>query len=212
MKPLETPAAVAAQQQAAAAAARQSPESELAQRLWQLLLPLPELGTAAADSSASLEQSQSREHDARDRDATGQLTSMAYLLASAVQQLGLVQYRQLTAADTPSPQRSASYEGSFTMHVSSVDANGGTASLEVINPQLGDITLEVELDQGTVHVVASAPNEHSARVLEANQAVLAERLLRQGVVLAKLDVVVRSRAGRGSKRPRKRERRRENEP
>jgi hypothetical protein len=67
----------------------------------------------------------------------------------------------------------------------------------------------VELSNGVVHVIASAPTELAAQVLLEGQAELAERLLRQGVVLEKLDVVVankRKDSQRARARTRKQER------
>jgi hypothetical protein len=88
-----------------------------------------------------------------------------------------------------------------------VDATGGVASIAIAHAQLGDIALEVELSNGSVRVIASTATEHSAQVLIAGQAVLAERLAKQGFVLAGLDVVVaEGQAGAQATRKRARER------
>ena len=76
------------------------------------------------------------------------------------------------------------------------------------HPQLGDIALEVELSNGVLRVIASAPTELAARVLLEGQAQLAERLLRQGVALEKLDVTVANKR-KDSQRARARNRKQE---
>jgi hypothetical protein len=186
---------------------------ELKQRVWQLLIP--QLEAAAADaltlsalttSNASPSPSEGSTRDRHDRDQTSELTSTAFLLASAVQQLTRSHYTDDTPqlSDVTRPGEQA-----FNVRLEESDANGGTASVDVWNPQLGDVSLEVELSNGAVRVTATAENESSALVLQQGQAVLAQRLLNQGVVLEALDVVVRKRkktAERARTRARKQER------
>jgi hypothetical protein len=49
-------------------------------------------------------------------------------------------------------------------------------------------------------VIASAQTEHSAQILAEGQAMLAERLQRQGILLEKLEVVVSRSARKHGKR------------
>ena len=217
MKPFEIPnVAKAATPKPDLGRVGQEAGSELAQRLWQLLLPLPETGEAAAHEvsaaamgSAGSAQSHRRTQDERDRDGTSELTSTAHILAAAVHQLGLTSYTQEAQAAghsalcPPAPPAQG-----WQLQLGHVDAQGGCASLQVAHPQLGDITLDVELSNGVLRVIASAPNEYAAQVLLEGQAQLAERLLRQGVALEVLDVVVTNKR-KDSKRARARARKQE---
>lgn len=216
MKPFEIPvsAAKAAVTKPDLGQVGQEAGSELAQRLWQLLLPLPEAGELAAQSvdpaamgSTGGAQSHRREHDERDRNGTSELTSTAHILAAAVHQLGLTSYtREAEATGQTAPRPPAQ---GWQLQLGHVDAQGGSASLQVAHPQLGDIALDVELSNGVLRVIASAPNEYAARVLLEGQAELAERLMRQGVALEVLDVVVtnkRKESQRARARARKQER------
>lgn len=171
------------------------PGGDLLQRLWRAALPIPEvsasheleLSAAAANSGASLTRSPNHNRDDRDRDATSQLASTAHVLASAVHQLGFMQYGQHVS---PAHVSSETHAAAFNVRLSNIDADGGIASIDITHAQLGDIGLEVELAHGHVTVIATAATEHSAQVLIAGQAVLAERLAKQGFVLGSLEVVV----------------------
>ncbi|MEY4578617.1 MAG: hypothetical protein RL701_3320 [Pseudomonadota bacterium] len=205
MKQIETKVALPPQPTAAAKPVLEHEAgSDLAQRLWQMLLALPpvaessqELGAAGAAGSSAT-QGHDRDRNQRDNDATGQLASAAQLLAGAVQQLGFFRYEQ---TDTNTDASQASKQSApFNLHITNVDHDGGHASLEIAHAQLGEIALEVELSNGSVRVIASAPTEHSAQILADGQALLAERLLRQGIVLEKLDVVVKRGARKQGKR------------
>jgi hypothetical protein len=182
---------------------------ELQARLWQLLmLPLPEasdtLSVSAADGGSATAPSRDADRDQRERDATGDITAAAYVLASAIQQLSL----QRSADGTRTTElRERPGEHAFTVQVEARDEGSGTASATVFNPELGDVGLEVEWANGAVRVTATADTAHSARVLQEGQALLAARLLQQGVALEALDVVVRKRPskhggrGRGRSHP-----------
>lgn len=212
MKPFEIkPAAPQAPAKADLGQLAHDPGSELQQRLWQLLMPVPETGELGALNPAAMggmagAQGHARDGRDRDRDATSELTSTAHLLAAAVHQLGLISYG---AQDGAQPSATHAPAPAFQLELGHVDAHGGSASLSVAHPQLGDIALEVELQNGVLHVIASAPNEYAAQVLLEGQAVLAARLARQGVSLAALDVVVQQKKNKDSQRARARARRQE---
>jgi hypothetical protein len=182
------------------------PGSELQQSLWQLLLPLPR--TAAVDTGAGLglERSPNAARDERERDITSALSSAAYILANAVQQLSWTRYAD-GSRDAALQERSG--EQAFQVRLDVIDDQSGTAAIEVWNPELGDIALEVEWTNGAVRVIATAPDERSAEVLLRGRALLAERLFRQGVALEALDVIVRKSPARAAPRPRARARKQE---
>jgi len=198
-------------------------EAQLAleQRLWQLLMALPNLqfegnpdhvaqvlSAQALDAAAGSNQGHLRARDERDRDASGALTSAAHLLAMTIPQLGFTRYQD-ESASAPMPTQ-PTREQPWSMQLGHVDANGGNASVNVAHPLLGDIALDVELSQGAVRVVATVPNEYGARILQEGQAILAERLLRQGVTLEVLDVIVRrKRKDKHSQLPKRRSRKQE---
>jgi hypothetical protein len=192
----------------------------LEQRLWQLLMALPNLqfegnpdqvaqvvSSQALDAAMGSSEGHLRARDERDRDVSGALTSAAHLLALTIPQLGLTRYRdESTAAAVQPPVR----EQTWSMQLGHFDANGGNASVNVAHPLLGDIALDVELSQGAVRVVATVPNDYGARILQEGQAILAERLLRQGVTLEVLDVIVRrKRKDKQSQLPKRRSRKQE---
>jgi hypothetical protein len=194
-------------------------KTALEQRLWQLLLALPSvqlegnpdqlaavLDTQALGATTGSTQGHMRARAERDNDASSAITSAAHLLALTIPQLGITRYHaESTSAQPPSPR-----DAPWTMQLGYADANGGSASLTIAHPLLGDIALEVELAQGVVRVIATVPNEYGARILQEGQAMLAERLLRQGVTLEVLDVLVRrKRKGKDSQPPRKRPRKEE---
>jgi hypothetical protein len=82
--------------------------------------------------------------------------------------------------------------------------------VNVLHPLLGDIALDVELAQGAVRVIATVPNDYGARILQEGQALLAERLRRQGVTLEVLEVIVRrKRKHKESQPPRSRRQRKQ---
>lgn len=186
-------------------------KAALEQRLWQVLLAVPELrlpgdpdeiaqllGAQALSGTSSSSQGDLQKRDERDRDASGALTSTAHLLAMTIPQLGVMRYEG-EAARTPASSES------WTVQLGHVDADGGSASVNVLHPMLGDIALDVELSQGTVRVFATVANDYGARILQEGQALLAERLLRQGVHLEVLEVLVRrKRKGKDSQPARKR--------
>ena len=205
------------------AAAVTAPKSELRdelkvaleQRLWQLLYALPEfrvegnpdqvaqvIGAQALSGAAGSMQGHMCGRDERDRDASSALTSAAHLIAMTIPQLGITRY-----ADSTSTQARSTSDQNWTVQLGHVDADGGNASVNVLHPLLGDIALDVELTQGTARVIATVANDHGARILQEGQAMLAERLLRQGVKLEVLEVLVRrKRKGKDSQPPRKRSR------
>lgn len=204
------------------AAASNAPKTEvvdelkaaLEQRLWQLMYTLPQLrvegtpdevakllATHALSSTAGSAEGQLRARDERDRDASGLLTSAAHMLAMTIPQLGVTRY------ENEASRAQAPVDG-WTVQLGYVDADGGTASVNVLHPLLGDIALDVELAQSAVRVIATVPNDYGARILLEGQALLAERLLRQGVTLEVLEVLVRrKRKNKESEPPRKRQRR-----
>jgi hypothetical protein len=187
-------------------------KAALEQRLWQLLYALPELklegnpdqiaqllAADALSGTSGSAQGDLRARDERDHDASGALTSAAHMLAMTIPQLGITRY------ETQSPSAPAPTD--WTVQLGHVDADGGTASVNVLHPLLGDIALDVELAQGSVRVIATVPNDYGARILQEGQAVLAERLLRQGVTLQVLEVLVRrKRKNKESQPPRRRPR------
>jgi hypothetical protein len=191
-------------------------KAALEQRLWQLLYALPQLqlpgepeqlaqvlGAEALSGADSSSQGHLRQRDERDRDASGALSSAAHLIAMTIPQLGVTRYEQAGA------QPAAAAEG-WTVQLGHVDADGGTASVNVLHPLLGDIALDVELAAGTVRVIATVPNDYGARILLEGQALLAERLRRQGVTLEVLEVLVRrKRKKQESQPPRSRRQRRQ---
>ena len=189
------------------------PGVPLQARLWQLLMPLPESSdqrsVSAADGGSATAPSRDGERGQPERDATGDITAAAYVLASAIQQLSL---QRLADGTRTTELRERPGEHAFNVQIEARDAESGTASATVFNPELGDVGLEVEWANGAVRVIATADTAQSARVLQEGQALLAARLLQQGVALEALDVVVRKRpskqAGRGrgrSQSPGKRE-------
>lgn len=188
-------------------------KAALEQRLWQMLYALPmqglegnpdavaELIGAEAVRASGSSEGDIRSRDERDRDASSALTSAAHLLAITIPQLGVTRYEQASGR-APAPAEAG------TVQLGHVDADGGTASVNVLHPLLGDIALDVELAQGTVRVIATVPNDYGARILQEGQALLAERLRRQGVKLEVLEVLVRrKRKNKESQPPRRRQRR-----
>lgn len=195
------------------------PGLELQARLWQLLMPLTETSdersVSAADGGSATAPSRDGERTQQERDATGDITAAAYVIASAIQQLSL---QRLADGTRMTELRDRPGEHAFNVQVEARDADSGTASATVFNPELGDVGLEVEWANGAVRVIATADTPQSARVLQEGQALLAARLLQQGVALEALDVVVRKRPskhgsrGRGrSQSPGKREHEQERE-
>jgi hypothetical protein len=191
-------------------------KAALEQRLWQVLLALPQLqlpgdpdkvgevlAAEVLSSASGSSQGRLRERDERDRDASGVLSSAAHLIAMTIPQLGITRYEQT------SPHKPTSSEG-WTVQLGHVDADGGTAAVNVLHPLLGDIALDVELAQGAVRVIATVPNDYGARILQEGQALLAERLRRQGVTLEVLEVIVRrKRKNKESQPPRSRRQRKQ---
>lgn len=227
MKPIDPPA------QTAPAPVEQDNEAgaALAQRLWQALSQCAALELSAVDRLASLEialgpaaagaspalagtgstdgaQSHDRDRDRRAADATAALTSAAHLLATSIQQLGITRYESAQASAAP---QAGLCEMSFCLRLGDIDANGGSASIDVLHPLLGDIAIDVELEGSCARVIATVATEYGAQILQQGQAILAERLLRQGITLEALDVLVR-RKRKGKNRaqaPRKRTRKEE---
>lgn len=192
----------------------------LEQRLWQLLYNPPVASTADnPEQAAQLIAAQAlgeaggsaqtdvpaRDERERERDASGALASAAHLLAVTIPQLGVMRYEHASA-------RPMALENGI-VQLGYVDADGGTASVSVMHPLLGDIALDVELSQGAVRVVATVPNDYGARILLEGQALLAERLRRQGTTLQALEVLVRRKRKDKEPQPtRKRQRRQERSP
>lgn len=204
---------------AAATHVTADPGLELQARLWQLLMPVPEtndgLSVSAADGGSATALRSDGDRTQHERDATGDITAAAYVIASAIQQLSL---QRLADGTRTTELRDRPGEHAFNVQVEARDADSGTASATVFNPELGDVGLEVEWANGAVRVIATADTPQSARVLQEGQALLAARLLQQGVALEALDVVVRKRpskhGGRGrgrSQSPDKREHAQERE-
>jgi hypothetical protein len=189
-------------------------QAALSQRLWQLLCVLPDIqlgglselscvqtseGLAgAASGDATLDNT--REREQREPDVMSALASAAHILATTVQQLGIARY---DATREHSGSEAAGTNQPWTMRLIDVDASGGSASVSVLHPLLGDIELDVEIDNGSARVVASVANDHGARILQEGQAVLAERLLRQGITLQLLEVTVRRKRKSRDSQPRR---------
>lgn len=227
MKPVDPGAAAAP---VANSAVKTEPVDELRaaleQRLWQLLLVVPDVrlelmpeqithvsgvrGASALSGADRSTEGQPRAREGRDKDASSLLTSAAHMLALTIPQLGLLRYSDNGNEHRPQPT-AAGAQPNWTVQLGRVDADGGSAAVNVQHPLLGDIALDVELSQGSVRVIATVPTDYGARILLEGQQVLAERLLRQGVTLEVLDVLVRrKRKGKDSqparKRPRKEDR------
>ncbi|HEY2735063.1 MAG TPA: flagellar hook-length control protein FliK [Polyangiales bacterium] len=159
---------------------------DLKQQLWQLLLPLPAAGKSAginpAAARASTADGQRRDGE-RSNGLTSELVSTAYILAAQIQ--------QFTAFALPTETESAPpSEGNYTVKLESAADGGGLASVELAHPELGPVSLAIELSSGAARVTATATSERSAQVIADGQAVLTERLARQGVTLEVLDVIV----------------------
>lgn len=189
----------------------------LAQRLWQLLLVVPDIQLEGIPDQllhvevVSSTQGHPREREKREQDASSVLASAAHMLALTIPQLGLIRYESADSGVASVQLSAAGPPPSWTVQLGHVDADGGNAAVSVMHPLLGDIALEIELSQGAVRVIATVPTDYGARILLEGQQVLAERLLRQGVTLEVLDVLVRrKRKGKDSqparKRPRKEDR------
>ena len=210
MKTLEAnPAMLGALPKLSDAATSQDPNADLKQRLWQLLLPLPEKAPAVeAGTSAQSGTPDPRAREARSHTSAGELAATAYVLAGYLQQLTMYDSAR---AEVAVADRTPSFGGqhSVTVRVDATTANGGLASVDIAHPELGPVTLSVELADGAVRVTATAGNVRSAEVIQQGQAQLAQRLLLQGIALEALDVVVVRK--RKSARPAKRSRQRARE-
>jgi hypothetical protein len=175
--------------------APQEPNAALKQRLWELLLPLPEAADAAP--IPALAQTAARASTADGQHARGtqrasqvgsELITAAYVLAGHIQQLSL--WGAASAALKPLDQPNGAPAPAYTVQLESEADGGGRASVELSHPELGSVSLSVELSSGAVRVTATAENERSAQVIAEGQAILTERLARQGVALEALDVVI----------------------
>jgi hypothetical protein len=206
-----TPAAHSGKQPSAATS---EPQGQLRQALWQLLLPIPEGApaalsgehgpSAAGGSAPSAEQGPSRDSTSRATQRASELAATAYLLAGHVQQL-----RLYAAAEGGGP---SAPDQAFSIRVEAANERGGLATVELSHPELGPVTLSIELSEGAVRVTATASNPRSAEVIAQGQAALAARLLRLGVALEALDVVVvrrKKKDARSGNRARSRARRQE---
>jgi flagellar hook-length control protein FliK len=211
MKPLETNVtAVGPKPVSSDAATSQDPNADLKQRLWQLLLPLPkkaaavELGAAGANPQTA----QQRSREAQSHSAASELAATAYVLAGHLQQLSLFDAVRADVSSAPQPVKLGNNQHGVSVRVDATTSTGGLASVELMHPELGAVELSVELANGAVRVTATADSARSAQVIQQGQALLAQRLLHQGVALEALDVVVRKRK---SARPAKRSRQRSRE-
>jgi Flagellar hook-length control protein FliK len=187
---------------------------ELQQRLWQLLFPLTltaaESPATGAINTASTGLSPSPgERDSHSDSGSGELVTTAYLLAGQILQFTL---QTAEAGDAPdfAHEQAGAVAPNVSVRLDAAHRDGGVASIDVAHPELGDISLEVELAHGALRVIATANSELSAQVLLDGQALLAARMLRQGVTLERLDVIVRKRESKQSARrqrgrPRKQE-------
>ncbi|HEX4353140.1 MAG TPA: flagellar hook-length control protein FliK [Polyangiales bacterium] len=187
MNQLLVPAPAATNETTALAAAAET-NVELKQQLWQLLLPLPaagkELGVNPAAARASTADGQSRDGE-RSNGLTSELVSTAYILAAQIQQFTAFALPTQTQTESAPPS-----EGSYTVKLESAADGGGLASVELAHPELGPVSLAIELSSGAARVTATATSERSAQVIADGQAILTERLARQGVTLEVLDVIV----------------------
>ena len=206
MKAFEAnPASPANKAAPAEAAAPLEANVNLKQRLWQLLLPLPDKAAALDVAATSADSTADRRDEpaTRARNAASELAATAYLLAGHVQQLSLFEQHAATAqrgADSPH----ATTQPAVNLRVDVQTASGGLASLEISHPELGQVSLAVELTDGAVRVTATALSARSAEVIAQGQALLAQRLALQGIVLEALEVVVvqPKRRARDTARPR----------
>jgi flagellar hook-length control protein FliK len=169
----------------------QDPNAELKQRLWELLLPLPEAAAVQAKTGAATRASTTDGQHARGARANtlgSELITTAYVLAGHIQQLTL--WGETSAAVSAPDDTGAPRAPAYTVQLESAADGGGRASVELAHPELGAVALSVEMSAGAVRVTATAENERSAQVIAQGQAVLAERLAQQGVALEALDVIV----------------------
>jgi hypothetical protein len=168
---------------------------EIQQRLWQVLLQLPLMasGEAAAGAAADLSiggagLDSNHQRESRAESGSGELAATAYVLAGQILQFTLHRHESGAA-----PAQDGAATPNVAVRLDAATADGGSASVDVAHPELGEIGLQVEMSRGAVRVTAIATSELSAQVLQEGQAMLAERLLRQGVSLEALDVIVRKR-------------------
>jgi hypothetical protein len=159
------------------------------QQLWQLLLPTPDKAALPANSATGTDAAPRRNDGHAVRNgAAGELAATAYLLAGYVQQLSL--YGTSTPGTAAAEASYATLQQAVTLRVDANTTTGGLASLDVSHAELGQIALAVELADGAVRVTATVSSARSAEVLLQGQALLAQRLLQQGIALEALDVVV----------------------
>jgi hypothetical protein len=190
----------------------QDPNLQLKQRLWQLLLPLPEIGaiqsSPAQASRAGTADGRDTRTAARTNGLTSELVSTAYLLAAHIQQLTLW---DVTSAVVESQKdvTQISSDPAYTVRLESASDGGGLASVDLTHPELGSVSLSIELSDGAVRVTATADSPRSAQVIADGQAILTERLARQGVVLEVLEVLVVVNNRKNKSRARARARRQE---
>jgi flagellar hook-length control protein FliK len=128
-------------------------------------------------------------------------------LAGHLQQLSL--FDAARAEHATATRAPALSQQSVQVRVDASTPNGGLASVELSHPELGQVGLAIELADGAVRITATATSARSADVIQQGQALLAQRLLHQGVVLEALDVVIvrkrkpAKRASRAQQRARK---------
>jgi hypothetical protein len=176
-------------------AAQQDPNAVLKQRLWELLLPLPEAAQPAAVAAqaqtatrASTADGQHTRSEPRASQLGSELITTAYVLAGHIQQLTL--WGVTSAVTKPLDEPNGAPAPAYTVQLDSAADGGGRASVDLSHPELGSVGLSVELSAGAVRVTATVESERSAQVIADGQAILTERLARQGVALEALDVVI----------------------
>jgi hypothetical protein len=168
---------------------------EIQQRLWQMLMQLQLMASGESGAAVAADVTiggtglgSSHERESRAESGSGELAATAYVLAGQILQFTLHPHESGAA-----PMQDTTATPNVAVRLDAATADGGSASVDVAHPELGEIGLQVEMSRGSVRVTAVTTSELSAQVLQQGQTMLAERLLRQGVSLEALDVVVRKR-------------------
>jgi hypothetical protein len=92
-----------------------------------------------------------------------------------------------------------------TITVEHVTPEGGLAAVQLVHPDLGELSLEVSLSGNTLSVLATTETESAAAAIREGQAALAEQLHAQGITLQALSVVVLRRRARAQEPKSKRQ-------
>lgn len=83
-----------------------------------------------------------------------------------------------------------------TITIEHVTPEGGLAAVQLVHPDLGELSLEVSLSGNTLSVLATTETESAAAAIREGQSALAEQLHAQGITLQALSVVVLRRRAR----------------